>query len=64
MDRADRIDLSRLLGFNTVNDRTMGRVDFRDEMFDGKLGAKVGAGEVWAPRELLHADEDSDQGLA
>ena len=38
------------------------RVDFRDEMFDGKLGAK--GLEDWVACELAHADDASDQDIA
>ncbi len=53
MKAIDKLDATRLLGFASLGDRLADGVDFRDEIFDGKLGAKVGVGETWAPCELL-----------
>jgi hypothetical protein len=56
MKRIDTLDATRLLGFDSLGDRLANGVDFHDETFDGKLGAKVGTGE-WAARELFETDE-------
>jgi hypothetical protein len=36
------LDFSKLLGFACVDGRVDGEVDFRDESFGARLGAKVG----------------------
>ena len=42
MQKPDKIDLAKLLGFDTL---TSDGVDFSDATFGAKLGAKVGAEE-------------------
>src|SRR5262249_18438630 len=39
---AKKIDFTKLLGFQTVNDPASKGVDFQDETIAAKLGAKVG----------------------
>lgn len=62
MKAIDKLDATRLLGFASLGDRLADGVDFRDEIFDGKLGAKVGVGETWAPCELLNTDKTEPAG--
>ena len=45
MRSAQKIDYSRLLGFETVGDRNS-NADFRDNTLAAKLGAKVGDKEL------------------
>jgi hypothetical protein len=42
MKTANKIDYSKLLGFETVGDLISGSVDFQDDALAAKLGAKVG----------------------
>ena len=42
MKKTDKIDWSKLLGFDTVSDRISSKIDFRDETIGARLGAKVG----------------------
>jgi hypothetical protein len=42
MHKLDKIDYSKLLGFEAVSDRISGSVDFLDETIGATLGAKVG----------------------
>jgi len=37
-----KIDLTRLFGFETVSEQPCDGLDFQDETFAAKLGAKVG----------------------
>jgi hypothetical protein len=37
-----KIDFSKLLGFQVLGEELSERVDFQDETFGGRLGAKVG----------------------
>ena len=46
MQKLDKIDYSKLLGFDSVRDRISGSVDFRDETVAAALGAKVGQEEA------------------
>ena len=47
MQKSKKIDYSKLLGFDSVSDRTSGEIDFQDETMSARLGAKVGTvGEV------------------
>ena len=43
MTESQKIDFSKLLGFQILTDEPAERVDFQDETFGGRLGAKVGA---------------------
>lgn len=45
MQKHDKIDYTKLLGFQTVGDH-ISRVDFQDETMGAKLGAKVGLEET------------------
>jgi len=42
MQKPDKIDFTKLLGFETVADDLSKEVDFRDETISAKIGAKVG----------------------
>ncbi len=42
MNEGRKIDFSRLLGFEVMSEELAQRVDFKDEIFTGRLGAKVG----------------------
>jgi len=42
MQKPDKIDYAKLLGFDTVNDQLSAGVDFQDETVAARLGAKVG----------------------
>ncbi len=48
MNKPDRIDFSKLLGFDAVSDRIAGSVDFQDETISARLGAKVGTEQMVA----------------
>lgn len=48
-DKGTQIELSRLLGFASLTVQKC--VDFRNEIFDGRLGAKVGT-DSWVACEL------------
>jgi len=38
----DRIDFTKLLGFQTVSEQSARGIDFKDETIGARLGAKVG----------------------
>jgi len=38
-----KIDFTKLLGFAAVSDELSDGIDFQDDAFEAKLGAKVGA---------------------
>ncbi len=42
MSENRRIDFSKLLGFQVMSEELAEHVDFQDETFGGRLGAKVG----------------------
>ena len=42
MNENRKIDFSKLLGFKVMGEELAERVDFQDETFSGRLGAKVG----------------------
>jgi hypothetical protein len=42
MKTANKIDYSKLLGFESVGNLISGSVDFQDDALAAKLGAKVG----------------------
>jgi hypothetical protein len=42
MDKSDKVDFSKLLGFGLLMEQMAERVDFQNETFGGRLGAKVG----------------------
>ena len=42
MQKLEKIDLTKLLGFETVARESSDDVDFQDETLGAKLGAKVG----------------------
>jgi hypothetical protein len=42
---ADKIDFTKLLGFEGVSEQLSNGVDFQNETMDAKLGARVGAEE-------------------
>ena len=42
MQKTEKIDLTKLLGFETVAREASDDVDFQDETLGAKLGAKVG----------------------
>ena len=42
MHEIHKIDFSKLLGFQVMGDESLEKVDFQDETFGGRLGAKVG----------------------
>jgi hypothetical protein len=48
MDEPGKVDFSKLLGFGHLGEVRSGEVDFSDETFSARLGAKVGV-EVTAP---------------
>ena len=41
-DKVDKIDLTKLLGFEGISEELSGSVDLQDEVVNAKLGAKVG----------------------
>jgi hypothetical protein len=43
MQKPDKIDYTKLLGFDVVSDQLSAGVDFQGESFEARLGAKVGA---------------------
>jgi hypothetical protein len=54
MSAKQKIDFAKLLGFKVMSEELSDNVDFRDETFDGRLGAKVGGKDmtlVYVPRE-------------
>jgi hypothetical protein len=42
MKTANKIDYSKLLGFESVGEQIFGSVDFQNDALAAKLGAKVG----------------------
>jgi hypothetical protein len=42
MQNSDGIDYAKLLGFAAVRAQPSGEIDFREENFGARLGAKVG----------------------
>lgn len=50
------LDLSRLMGFETMRVKARRRVDFRDDSASGPVGAKIGPPEPVAP-VISYADE-------
>jgi hypothetical protein len=42
VDKCDKIDFAKLLGFDGVSDQISGPVDFQNDTINAKLGAKVG----------------------
>ena len=42
MQKPDKIDYAKLLGFDAVSDQLSTGVDFQDETVAARLGAKVG----------------------
>ena len=42
MSESQKIDFSKLLGFQVMSEEIAEHVDFQDETFGGRLGAKVG----------------------
>jgi hypothetical protein len=42
MQKPDKIDYAKLLGFDAVGDHVSDGVDFQDETISARLGAKVG----------------------
>jgi hypothetical protein len=54
MQKPDKIDFTKLLGFETVADQLSKSADFQDETIGAKLGAKVG------DKELMHLDLPSE----
>jgi hypothetical protein len=57
MQKPDKIDYAKLLGFDAVSDQLSAGVDFQDETIGAKLGAKVGQGEPSGkPAELGEAE--------
>jgi hypothetical protein len=51
MSTANKIDYSKLLGFESVGDLITEGVDFQDDALAAKLGAKVGNDPLNAPVE-------------
>lgn len=50
MNDGEHLDFTRLAGFAQVADEARDTVDFRDDAFGAKLGAKIGDGEAAEPR--------------
>ena len=46
MQKTDKIDYAKLLGFAAASDQISGSVDFSDETIGARLGAKVGTDEA------------------
>jgi hypothetical protein len=42
MEKHDKVDFGRLLGFETVGEQLEDGVDFRNETISDRLGAKIG----------------------
>jgi hypothetical protein len=57
MQSKGSVDFGRLLGFAAIGERLAGGVDFQDETFGARLGAKVG-------QEVCLALDLRDSGLA
>ena len=49
MQKPEKIDLTKLLGFETIACEPTDNVDFQDETLGAKLGAKVGSIEAVEP---------------
>jgi hypothetical protein len=49
MQKTEKLDITKLLGFDTVATESAGRLDFQDETLSDKLGAKVGPPEPGGP---------------
>jgi hypothetical protein len=64
MQKLEKIDYAKLLGFSSVSHQISGGVDFQDETIGAKLGAKVGV-ETDEPKidyaRLLGFDAVSDK---
>ena len=43
MQKPEKVDLTKLLGFETVTNEPTDDIDFQDETLSAKLGAKVGS---------------------
>jgi len=43
MQKPEKVDLTKLLGFETVTNQPTDDIDFQDETLSAKLGAKVGS---------------------
>jgi hypothetical protein len=59
MSENHKIDFSKLLGFQVMSEELAGHIDFRDETFAGRLGAKVGVKET-APQLAAIDDRRGD----
>lgn len=57
MQKPDKIDCSKLLGFATVSEEISGKLDLRDATISDKLGAKVGFEPNEPPVELVAAKQ-------
>jgi hypothetical protein len=60
MPETKRIDLQRLLGFDTVSHDLSGHLDFKNDTVEARLGAKVGA-EVLIACELASSTAKAEQ---
>ena len=49
MQKPDKIDFGKLLGFETVAEELSKGLDFQDDTLGAKIGAKVGDPESTAP---------------
>jgi len=49
MQKPKKVDLTKLLGFETVTNEPTDDIDFQDETLSAKLGAKVGIIEAVEP---------------
>ena len=58
MQELNKIDYSKLLGFEMMSDQPSASVDFQDDTFAARLGAKVGA-EPHSPRGTYLKTSDS-----
>jgi hypothetical protein len=54
MQKPEKIDFAKLLGFDTVAEQLSEGADFQDETLGAKLGAKVG------DKEMMHLDLPSE----
>lgn len=54
MQKAKSIDFVTLLGFEVVSDEVSAGVDFQDDIFAARLGAKVGT-EICLELDFLHS---------
>ncbi len=57
MQKLEKIDYTRLLGFDAVGNEISGTIDFQDATFGAKLGAKVGG--ALRPRVPVKRAEDA-----